>query len=335
MASISRKLSAALAILTLAALLNAGPVFSSDTGEFETGVRLYQQHEYEKALAYFEKAGAATAAAGQENPAILYYQANALAKLRRLPEAGEIYHHITQIAPETRAGRLSKIALNRLNSQLKGNTVRYDTSTTYDPNTQLVALQEKMTEKMIAAGQSERGHYLEHIAMGQFVAHWYPEDMPIRVHVQKSSRATRYYDLVPRALDQWVNAAGGGLSYVMVESSEEAHIRIEWVNALGPAMQPYQQGHTVGLTYVQGIGDRLVPHRMEMATFDRLTQRPYPPEVIYATLIHEFGHALGMVGHSPSPYDIMYPYTNNLTTLSVRDRTTIRAIYGRRNQAQK
>jgi predicted Zn-dependent protease len=56
-------------------------------------------------------------------------------------------------------------------------------------------------------------------------------------------------------------------------------------------------------------------------------------DTLYATLLHEMGHALGLGGHSPSPADVMYGRVNaaGRPELSERDRTTLRALYARPN----
>ena len=52
---------------------------------------------------------------------------------------------------------------------------------------------------------------------------------------------------------------------------------------------------------------------------------------LYAAMLHEMGHALGLGGHSPERADIMYPRVRRSAEegLSRRDRNTLRALYTR------
>jgi hypothetical protein len=56
-------------------------------------------------------------------------------------------------------------------------------------------------------------------------------------------------------------------------------------------------------------------------------------ETLYATMLHEMGHALGLGGHSPVAADVMYRRVveSSRAGLTERDRATLRALYARPN----
>ena len=55
---------------------------------------------------------------------------------------------------------------------------------------------------------------------------------------------------------------------------------------------------------------------------------------IHETVLHEMGHALGLMGHSDDPNDIMFPSVTHRTEkgLSDRDRRTLAALYEHGNR---
>ncbi len=57
-------------------------------------------------------------------------------------------------------------------------------------------------------------------------------------------------------------------------------------------------------------------------------------EEIYEVVLHEVGHALGLMGHSDDPGDTMYPgvWARTGSGLSERDRRTLQDVYARGNR---
>lgn len=55
----------------------------------------------------------------------------------------------------------------------------------------------------------------------------------------------------------------------------------------------------------------------------------FTPVSLQATMMHEFGHALG-IGHSNDPLSVMYSHLNNRTQLAASDISAIRSLYGAR-----
>ena len=54
-------------------------------------------------------------------------------------------------------------------------------------------------------------------------------------------------------------------------------------------------------------------------------------DVIYGTVLHEMGHALGLAGHSPDSDDVMALSVRVGRSLTARDRATLRALYAKPN----
>jgi predicted Zn-dependent protease len=160
---------------------------------------------------------------------------------------------------------------------------------------------------------------------------WPKEKMPLRVHLPdpptglfEDPRAI--FDSVRDGVLGWTDAAGPGIpSFVFVDDAGDADIPIVWAKEpdgdwyiayCAWDIQPFSRRFGVSQILVTGRwDDAYVADRHE----------------VFATVLHEMGHALGIGGHSPDQGDIMYSQISGTATggLSQRDRATLAALYAR------
>lgn len=141
---------------------------------------------------------------------------------------------------------------------------------------------------------------------------------PLKIYVDKPANLYRdeFGAYVTQSLDAWSKALDGRLTYVIVKSRAEADITVDWTSRFS---DPYIAGMT---SYGPGYA-KLV---MRVANV--------PPKDIKANIMHEFGHAFGIAGHSPHAADIMVANRRwrrgDLSynpVLSARDIQAIRVLY--------
>lgn len=113
----------------------------------------------------------------------------------------------------------------------------------------------------------------------------------------------------------WENALEGKLKFNFVDNfNEDCNIYID-----------FQRNNCVG-----AIGQCTFSNILPSGEFKRMyiTLGLIWTQLFDATVIHEIGHALGIIGHSPHNLDIMYESANPAVTgLSVKDINTIRLMY--------
>ncbi len=190
-----------------------------------------------------------------------------------------------------------------------------------------------------AASKSSTGTYIRRVgARGRFnvtyLLHWPVKKMPLAVYLPPPP-ADLFED--PEAVHAAVKGGVVGWTDVVrpevpgfrfVDSHSEADIPIVWAEEPDGdwyiAFCSYQARTT---TMRFGVEQILVTGRWGDG-------RIATPEEIGEVVLHEMGHALGLMGHSDDPRDILYPtvVARERPGLSERDRATLIELYSRGNR---
>lgn len=133
-------------------------------------------------------------------------------------------------------------------------------------------------------------------------------------------------DAVQAGFDQWVHATKDFVHYQVVTKPALAEVTVAFL----PHESVPDQGGACGHTTVAFLNLTLNSADIVLATTD------VTPMDLQATAAHEFGHALGIDGHSDDPGDLMYavlirsaaadlPLPSH--TLTARDLNTLKVCY--------
>ncbi len=161
---------------------------------------------------------------------------------------------------------------------------------------------------------------------------WPDHAMPLRVHVPEPPAGLfddpgRAIAAVRSGVLAWSDAARPGIpSFTFVDQPGDADIPFAWERDFaGPEsalaatrIRPFARRFTVDVILLPArarTGDEIEAARIQWLA------------------MHETGHALGLLGHSPDHRDLMYALENALPVpvLSPRDRATVAALYARPN----
>ncbi|MGI9589921.1 MAG: matrixin family metalloprotease [Myxococcota bacterium] len=159
---------------------------------------------------------------------------------------------------------------------------------------------------------------------------WQERDMPLRIHLPAPPAdlfddPAAIRDSVKDGVLDWTSVASSGIPrFEFVDDPGDADIPIVW--EAEPDGDWYIAHCVLDVNLFQrrfGVARILVTGRWQDRTADL--------HDIYATVLHEMGHALGLGGHSPWNEDIMYPSISREASsgLSARDRATLAALYTR------
>ena len=202
----------------------------------------------------------------------------------------------------------------------------------------VILLSTETLQTEIAAESDRRVYtdYFDHITLfsqGR-ITRW--TQMPIQVYISPILKESPYLPEIRYAMQEWHTASGGDIRFEETDVPQNANIRVGWGHSgLHTDFQDTRLG-SAELTRLQDTKQIVVqdpvnaapPFTVEVilmlegdGTIGELSQ-----EEMRTVCLHEFGHAIGLWGHSPHPGDIIYP-TVTVQRPSTRDITTLRKLY--------
>ena len=171
-------------------------------------------------------------------------------------------------------------------------------------------------------------------------AKWPSDRFPLKVFIDRSRGhgfGEKLYEIVRDAVKVWTEIEGSPVTFKFVDSSEKADIYLERVDNydhIPPGSAGKAEGiyiYKAGLKPGQTSGILNGVHlRVFCDTYDGDGLSSHALRHIKTLAMHEFGHALGL-NHSPGGQDIMY-WKADSTTLSERDKRTLKELYGRQEK---
>ena len=177
-------------------------------------------------------------------------------------------------------------------------------------------------------------------------------EMPIQVYISPVLRESPYLPEIRYAMQTWQTASEDNIRFEETETPQNADIRVSWgYTGLLTDFQDTRLGSAELTRLKDSVQIGTFSNGLEVgsatAVEDRSTETvheiSFTVEVIlmlegYGTVgelsqeemrtvcVHEFGHAIGLWGHSPHPGDICYP-TATAQQPSARDIATLRKLY--------
>lgn len=141
--------------------------------------------------------------------------------------------------------------------------------------------------------------------------------LPIKVYFPIDANWTQArQDATTAGFDGWAATMGFSNFYVLTSTSSDALMTVTFNDSLGTGVLGVTEGSVNSSTQL-----------LTSCTMKIWKSRTLPQ--IQQTAAHEFGHAMGMFGHSPDSLDLMYyaatPLSPDLPTLN--DRNTLKGNY--------
>ncbi|MBX9689049.1 MAG: matrixin family metalloprotease [Candidatus Obscuribacterales bacterium] len=170
-------------------------------------------------------------------------------------------------------------------------------------------------------------------SLGAKADYWHPEKMPIRVMIVADPRVPNYKpqfrDFFIGACQSWSEASNGKITFKFVQA-EPCDIKVWWTNDLKQLLNKGELGEAQW----ENDPDGMYRANIKLLTLNEDGSRGINDQEAKLMCLHELGHALGIVKHSPYLGDIMnacidFNYSTPLDQLilSPRDKATILRLY--------
>jgi len=153
---------------------------------------------------------------------------------------------------------------------------------------------------------------------------WDERKFPLKVYIaQKYDVPQEYNTAVAAAFDAWEKAFNNFFQFKYVDNPELADIRVDYQLSLND--QGKTSYYAAAYTVPKIAANTLLQHMdITINTKDNLGDSVNAKE-LYGTVLHEIGHALGIMGHSGNNQDLMYIQTAG--KFSDADINTVKLLY--------
>ena len=269
---------------------------------FYYGKNLMQKQEYVKAYSYFKYAYSLD----KNNKEYKYYYALALTKLKPTIEIQKELFNIANQEEQDSAKTTAQIKLSKWKNTILQN---------YGDN------------------------YIEQTTINNGIIRWDTDKFPIKIAIIDSCEKSippYYHTEILKAFSQWQSSIDF-LKFSKIKSAKNADIIVEIAQIPSNLCDGNVCQFVAGYTYPDYSGHLLKKMSIILYSTDPYG-RYFSDKEIYNTILHEIGHALGIMGHSYNSEDLMYMSQNNNNNiyakykssfqyLSSKDINTIKLLY--------
>lgn len=184
--------------------------------------------------------------------------------------------------------------------------------------------------------------YIDQAPINTDIIRWNPKSFPLKVYISSKNEGNypEYYSSeVIKAFGQWT-ASSGFIPFKFIDNESSAHIVVKYEPS------PTTDCSDSSCKYVVAHTDPTIRNgllkQMVITVYDKDANGSFfSDKELYSTVLHEIGHALGIMGHSYSTDDLMYmanmtnqnssrlfiKHRSDFQYISIKDLSTLRLLY--------
>lgn len=182
-------------------------------------------------------------------------------------------------------------------------------------------------------------NYIEQVPFEKGILRWDEAKFPLKVSINDKSNQELppyYLNEVMKAFEQW-QASSSFITFATTQNAHDADIIVNIEPTPSDMCSEKNCKYVVGFTTPRISGETLKNMTITLYAKDAYNNF-FSDKELYNTILHEIGHALGIMGHSYSTEDLMYmatdsssgffaPYRSAFQYLSQQDLNTVRLLY--------
>jgi len=269
------------------------------------GMCLYHLNRYWGALSQLEKA----LELDKDNAQAYLFLGHCYSKTRKFGDAVRSYENYMAVNTSKDDAEKYQALINALKQQV-------------------ASIDSKQVEQGTVAGD----YMKETTATGLF--RWPESRMPITVYIEPADSITGYRpefdDVLRHAFQEWQTATRAKVRFEVVNKPDDAEMIVSWTDDLHAPELTAEAGKASVVQDSDGIKSA----ELKLLTVSPFKEGPLGSQALYLVCLHELGHALGLLGHSPYPNDIMYPILSEQSGITPRDAQTFAVVYAAADESQ-
>lgn len=275
-------------------------------------------------------------------PAYFYSAGERSYKERNYVEAYKNFAAARRLAPSNKDYRYNYVlALAHLKPTLKVQKEMFAISqdNRHDDSARRLAQNQIETWQMKVLS-AYGSNYIEQVPLDSHILRWNLKSMPLDVSIETPEGDTlpQYYNAeITKAFMQWQNSTGF-IKFNFTDKPSKADIIVKFMALPESNCSASGCKYVVAFTNPTFKGNIL--KKMTITLYDKDAYGNYfSDKELYNTILHEIGHALGIMGHSYSTDDLMYMssretqdkiftrFRSSFQYLSAKDLNTLRLLY--------
>lgn len=139
----------------------------------------------------------------------------------------------------------------------------------------------------------------------------------IKTYIPSNNKRTT---MMRHAFAEWTRKTNGKIIFKYVSSKATSDIDVQFVDAIPNA------DREIGLTKSRFKNNKLLHATIYIAE-KTVAGKQLNNDAVYTVMLHEIGHAIGIMDHSNDPLSIMYPYEDDRQEILKGDLKDLSEIY--------